>query len=166
MIYGIDANSKSVGVTWWDGIEYEFRKMDVWDKWSIEAAPWFRKIMDRFFWRYNLCEDDAVFVEAPVVAGARNIQSTVKQAYINGIIQASVGVRNATCVLVSPSTWKQTAAGGGRASKEEVAQHVDLTLQETHPHFAARLQAANDQDLYDATAICLHGRSLRFGVDG
>lgn len=166
MIVGIDANSKTIAASWWDGVEYDCRKFVVWDRWSIEAAQWFRKIMDRFMRKLNMGPDDYVFVEEPLVFGkGGRVAATIKQSYINGIIQASVGVAGATCVHVHPSTWKQTTQIPYRASKEDIARIIDAYLSDTSPAFAQRLSEANDQDLYDSAAITIHGRTVVEGLE-
>ncbi len=159
MIVGIDSNSKSVAVVWWNGHRYSARKFDVWERWSVESAPWFRRIMARLYGNINLHPNDHVFIEAPVVAGARNIQSTVKQSMVNGILQEVTGAYGVTPVLVSPSTWKQTAVGTGGASKEQVLAAVRLNIE-----YLAN-EHERDQDVIDAAAICIHGRSVVEGLE-
>ena len=158
MIYGIDSCSKTIAVTWWNGILYDTRFFDIWDRWAVDSAPWVSRIMRRFFSGTNLCQDDFVFLEAPVVAGARNIQATVKQAFINGIIQSEVGRAGAMCVLVAPSTWKVSSTGRGGASKDQVADAIrrhDETLANT---------IGSNQDQFDATGLCIHGRCVVEGL--
>lgn len=158
-IYGIDANSKSVAVVWWDGLQYHSRHIKVWQRWAIEAAPWFRKSLKRLFDSTNLYADDHVFLEAPVVAGARNIQSSLKQAYINGIIQEVVGSYGVTAVHVDIWTWKKNSTGSGGASKEEVAEAIKAH----DPAFYASIEG--DQDRIDAAGITLHGRTVVGAVE-
>lgn len=159
MIFGIDGNSKSIAVAWWDGHGYKGKKLDVWDRWSIDAAPWFRKVMDRFWRNVNLGPDDVVYLEEPLVFGAGGrISATIKQSYINGIVQASVGVTGATCLHVHPSTWKKSTTGNGRASKEE----VQAFIREHASDHAAFIEG--DEDLFDATAIVVHGRTIIEGL--
>lgn len=91
------------------------------------------------------------YIEAPVVAGARNIQSTVKQAYINGVVQAAFVQAGFTVEMVPISTWKMVVVGNGSASKEQVARRIRGRWAPVHR------SAAGDQDLLDAAAICLYG---------
>jgi len=159
MIYGIDANSKSVAITCWNGSEYIGRKFDVWERWAVESAPWFRRILIRYFGAMSLYSGDSVFLEQPVVAGARNIMSTIKQAYISGIIQEVIGVYEATCVLVPVPTWKAAATGRGNASKDQVKVAVRLHCE----HYANKING--DEDLFDSAGICIYGRTVVEGLE-
>lgn len=95
-----------------------------------------------------------VFLEAPVVAGARNIQSTIKVSQTSGIIWGAIAGRAREIQEVAVSSWKLGTLGRGNATKDEVAQWVD----DNHKTMA-RLCSRN-QDLYDATCIALYGETL------
>lgn len=91
------------------------------------------------------------YLEAPVVAGARNIQSTVKQAMVSGAVQAAFSQAGFTVQLVPISTWKMVVVGHGGSSKADVARSV-------RGRWPVIANAADgDQDIIDAAAVCLYG---------
>jgi len=160
MIYGIDASSKTVAVTWWTGVSFMYRKYDLWDRWDTASLPWVRKVMARLLTQNNYGPDDYVFLEQPVVAGARNIMSTLKQSYVNGVIQEVIVSYGRPCIHVPISTWKKVAAGSGSASKEDVAAAIGGRYPNLIEAFGG------DQDLYDATGLCIYGRYVVEGLEG
>lgn len=92
-----------------------------------------------------------VSIEAAVVAGARNLQSTIKQAYVIGAIQAEL-LRGARAEgydvrLVAVSSWKKAVVGHGSSTKEQVAEFVRLRW----PDIGERAQ-----DYYDAACIAAY----------
>lgn len=89
------------------------------------------------------------WVEAPVVAGARNLQATIAIAQTNGITHAALSDTHSVAV----SSWKQRTVGKGNADKQAVRQW----LMDEHPELAKH--CGNNQDLFDATCIALYGRS-------
>lgn len=91
------------------------------------------------------------WIEAPVVAGARNIQSTIKQSYINGIVQAVFVQAGFEVYHVAVSTWKMVVCGNGRADKSVVGSTIRAKWPVVHNG------CNGDQDLHDAAAICLYG---------
>ncbi len=101
------------------------------------------------------------YIEAPVVAGARNLQSTIKQAFINGIVQGVFTKAGFTVHLVPVSTWKMVVCGNGRADKQQVAAHLERVWP------VVSHVCAGDQDLIDAATVCMYGgeveRSRRAG---
>lgn len=100
-----------------------------------------------FFGTYQpMLDEEKWFVEAPVVAGARNLQSTIKVAQTVGIVHALAP--NVTEVAVS--SWKKATVGNGNASKAMVKEWLD----KEHPDLA--LMCRGNQDLYDAACIALH----------
>lgn len=83
-----------------------------------------------------------LYVEGAVVAGARNIQTTIGIAETVGMV-LSLGY---PATLVPISSWKQRVIGSGNATKEDVERWyrgVGGTLK--------------GQDFYDAAAICAYG---------
>lgn len=94
-----------------------------------------------------------IYCEEPVVAGARNLRSTILIAETAGMI---LGMRART-VLVPVSSWKKSTVGKGNATKDEVAQW----LREEHPGYASHCHG--NQDLTDAAALCIYGQQLEIG---
>ena len=100
---------------------------------------------------------EALFIEEPVVAGARNLRSSLLIAQVCGAILAGLPIRRS--YLVPVSSWKKTVVGHGNASKSEVRDHLDAW----YPALAS--YAGDSQDLYDALGIALHGQRLLRNVD-
>lgn len=96
-------------------------------------------------------EDRDIYVEAPVLAGARNIQSTIKVAQTTGVVHAVLAKTHEVAV----SSWKKATVGNGNASKPQVQAWLD----ENHPRLASMCRG--NQDLYDAACIALYGRELQ-----
>jgi len=102
--------------------------------------------------------DHVIFCEEPVVAGARNLRSTILVAETVGMILAL----NARVHLVPVSSWKKGTVGKGNATKDEVSEW----LRREHPQYAGYCRDTKwreSQDLRDAAAIYLYGRSLDIG---
>ena len=83
-----------------------------------------------------------LYVEAPVVAGARNLQATIGIAETVGMV-LSLGY---PATLVPISTWKKAVVGKGNAKKEDVEAWYSST--------GGTLKG---QDFYDAAAIHAYG---------
>lgn len=102
----------------------------------------------------------AVYIEEPLVAGARNLQSSLK-------IARSVGVFMGACVaagithtyLIPVATWKAKVVGHGNASKDDVRAWLA-----GHKPEIAEI-CGDDQDLRDAACIALYGQGLQRRVD-
>lgn len=84
-----------------------------------------------------------LYVEAPVVAGARNIQATIGIAETVGMV-LSLGF---PATLVAISSWKKKVIGSGAATKEDVERWYKSTG-----------GSLRGQDFYDAAAIYEYGR--------
>ena len=93
-----------------------------------------------------------VWVEAPVVAGARNLQSTIKVAQVTGLVHALVPNTHQVAV----SSWKKSTVGKGNADKQSVREW----LAREYPDLYA---ACTSQDHVDAACIALHGRTMDSG---
>lgn len=98
-----------------------------------------------------------LFCEEPVVAGARNIRTSLQIAQTVGVVLAST----ARSYLVPVSTWKIETVGKGNADKSAV---MDWIRQDYPGYFAA---CDGNQDIADAAAIAIYGRGivLRSPVD-
>jgi hypothetical protein len=93
------------------------------------------------------------YVEQPLV-GRGGINTTMKQAYVGGVIQACLVEAGFTVVVVHPSTWR---SGLGVKGKGTVAVKADTRryVMVTDPKLFAKVK--DDSDLTDAGAICLYG---------
>jgi hypothetical protein len=98
-----------------------------------------------------------VFVEAPVLAGARNIQTTVRLAIVTGALGQALG---GNARLVPVSSWKKAVVGHGNATKADVAEWLAL-----HEEGLAAL-CGRDQDLVDATCVALYGAGVELAGPG
>lgn len=94
------------------------------------------------------------FVEAPVVAGARNLQTTIKQSFVNGVVQAVFVKAGFEVEHVAVSTWKKVVCGNGSADKTQVASSIRRQWPVVHN------AAEGDQDIIDAAAVCLYGQAV------
>jgi Holliday junction resolvasome RuvABC endonuclease subunit len=95
--------------------------------------------------------DGPIWIEAPVLAGVRNVQSTIKVAQTTGIVHAVLAQTHEVAV----SSWKKRTVGQGNASKPQVRDWLD----EAHPDIARMCRG--NQDLYDAACIALYGRAVQ-----
>jgi len=80
-----------------------------------------------------------------------NLQSTIKQAYVSGGVQAALGEWGFTIALVAPGTWKKGCGAGGGANKRKVSKHIRIAWPGAHK------LCAGDQDLLDACGLAMHG---------
>lgn len=102
--------------------------------------------------------DATVFVESPVLAGVRNIQSTIKVAGVYGLTLAVVS-QWTPVIEVAISSWKKRTVGNGNANKAAVS----AWLRATHPVLYSGCFTTSgtlDQNLVDATCIALFGEAL------
>lgn len=93
-------------------------------------------------------EDSRVFVEEPVVAGVRNLRTSLKIAQNAGAVFA--GSSN-PATFVPVSSWKKEIVGKGNAKKEEIAEFLKAN------HYEMWANCNNDQNLIDATCVALYG---------
>lgn len=94
-----------------------------------------------------------IYCEEPVLAGARNIRSTILVAETVGMILSL----NAEVRVVPVSSWKKATVGNGNATKDDVTRW----LNREHPEYAGHCRES--QDLRDAAAIFIYGRSVEVG---
>lgn len=99
--------------------------------------------------------ETVIYCEEPVVAGARNLRSTILIAETVGVVLAL----DARVHLVPVASWKKATVGNGHASKEDVTQW----LTEEHPDYARECRDTlqrHSQDLRDAAALYVYGRDM------
>jgi Holliday junction resolvasome RuvABC endonuclease subunit len=149
---GIDLDSRSIAISVVVGDRYPAAHVEriVTPRHITERAAILRYLRDELEHHYSYFRDQRVFVEAPVLAGARNIQSTIKVAGVYGLTLATVG--SWSPIIETPiSTWKKHTVGTGNATKDQVA----AWLKANHPEKS--IQCMGDQNLVDATCIALYG---------
>jgi Holliday junction resolvasome RuvABC endonuclease subunit len=151
MTVGIDLDSRSIAISVVDGNHHPARMKRIECPKSItERAAILRYLRDELDHHYDWFTDQTVYIEAPVLAGARNIQSTIKVAMSFGVVLTHVGAWRPV-VEVAVSTWKKQTVGNGNATKDQVKDW----LRAQHPEKS--LQTMGDQNLADATCIALYG---------
>jgi Holliday junction resolvasome RuvABC endonuclease subunit len=155
-VLGIDPASKTLGCAWLSS-EYGLvvqkfvvkpSRRDVEIKGLVNQLRMYSPV---------LWYPDEIYVEEPVVAGPRNLRSTLLIAETVG---ALMGDLRALVTLVPVTSWKKGTTGHGNATKSDVA----LWLKSTYPDYDAK--CAGDQDLIDAVCIALYGRDMRNGSVG
>lgn len=93
------------------------------------------------------------YVEKPLV-GRGGVMTTIKQAYVGGVIRACLVAAGFTVYDVNQSTWKSFhgVKGKGTAAQKVATAQVVKTQ---WPKIEAMI--SGDGDLADAAAICLYG---------
>ena len=94
--------------------------------------------------------DPILVIEESVVAGARNIRSTIKCAETVGML---LSLPYPT-YLVEIGKWKKNTVGNGNAKKSDVADW----LREAHPVYSSL--CGGNQDLVDAASIYVYGEQV------
>lgn len=148
MIKGIDLNSRAIAL------------IGITEPWIYEKIEVHGKVTDRAQILGMLHQSaleiiepgDQVYVEAPILAGMRNIQSTVKIAAAYGAVLSAIDMRRAAAIEVPVSSWKVATVGHGAASKDDVSRW----LHRVHP--SVHRECSGDQDLMDAACIALYGQ--------
>jgi Holliday junction resolvasome RuvABC endonuclease subunit len=155
MILGIDASSKKIAVC-----VFRPPKKPVIEAISLGKKFDLNLIYNAYAWMGEFLATISpegsfdAFIEQPLVAGARNIQSTLKQALVNGGIQVALFEWDAVVMMVPPSSWKAEIGAGGNATKERVQR----AIRERWPDLAKR--CGGDEDCFDATGVALYGEAL------
>jgi len=148
-VLGVDPSSRKIGVTvfedgkpyWIDSVH--LKSNDISQR-CLDAFNWFQTLEDAL---PSTNESKVAFIEGTVVAGARNLQSTIKQAYVSGPIQACLLINGYDVSLVPIGTWKKLTVGTGNATKEQVSEFVRLRWPAVHA------SAGGNQDILDSCAI-------------
>lgn len=158
MWIGVDVGYRKIAVScpragWVTSIDFPAKK-NVGRRQEVQKLASFMsdvvKMMyiDKPSWSYK------AVIEAPVVAGARNLQSTIKVAKTVGLVEALLAPHVMEIHAVAVSSWKSKVVGHGHASKEDVVKWVDSHL----PEMTGLCEG--NQDLHDATCIALYGETL------
>lgn len=95
--------------------------------------------------------DRHAWVETPLVASSGGVRATIAQAYIGGIIRASLVNAGFVVHDVHVGTWKKEVVNNGNAKKPDVARAVKTGWAK------AWTLVEHDGDLIDAAAICQFG---------
>lgn len=144
-VWGVDLNSSKIAAVTLDRFEtIELHR-------SLPRAA----ILDGLHYGMKtlLSPGDVVYVESPVLAGVRNIQSTIKVAAAYGAVLAAINAAHATAIETPVSLWKVATVGRGNASKLDVSDW----LYAQHPDH--HRECDGDQDLIDATCIALFAQT-------
>lgn len=141
IVWGVDVASKKIAFFGGDPIRAVSIKAKKSDR-HTELSSMMAKVAEM------IPVNNFLYVEEPVLAGARNIRSTILCAESVGMV---LSIRES--VLVPVSTWKKSTVGKGNASKQDVSNW----LQRAYPNYFDA--CAGDQDLIDAAAIFVHGQA-------
>jgi hypothetical protein len=96
------------------------------------------------------------YVESPLT-GRGGIATTMKQAYVGGVIRACLVEAGFTVYDAHPSTWRSTLGMSSGRGRTTAVQKIDaFAAVEVRDAKLSRL-VAGDGDLTDAAAIALHG---------
>lgn len=158
-IMGVDLSSRSVAMVV-DGDEPSGHKLAVSTK-VMDRYAIGRVLYPQIVRHLSLVSPFAIYVEAPIVAGRRNLQSSLKIAQVCGVfIGAAASAGMERVYLVPPSSWKAEVIGNGNADKERIRSW----LAANKPEISSLCGA--DQDLRDAACIAIYGQGLQQRVDG
>ena len=91
---------------------------------------------------------DPVYIEEPVVAGVRNLRSSLMLAQTAGALMSRI---SGPVALVPVSSWKKEVCGHGGLGKPEVAAWLKVN----QPMFFDN--CLDDQNKIDATCIAMFG---------
>ncbi len=146
-IFGIDPAGKSLAVFMTTGehisaIKAVTRRID-----RHEQLSDLKSALSRL---YEIEGQGTTFIEAPVVAGARNIQSTLRIAETVGMVLSL----SWPTYVVPVGSWKKAIVGDGHADKLKVR----LWLEANRKSYASH--CGSDQDLVDAAVINLYGHQV------
>lgn len=147
MIWGIDPASKSIAMVGANSLLLHVHKIQVGR--STRSAE-LRQMRDQFEEVMSLDDEHTIFVEEPVLAGVRNIRTTILIAETVGMILSY----SRSVYVVPVASWKQKTVGDGHASKEMVGSWLKKDYETYH-----RL-CEHDSDLVDAAAICVYGQQV------
>jgi len=91
---------------------------------------------------------DPIYIEEPVVAGARNLRTSLMLAQTAGALMSRI---SGPVTLVPVSSWKKEVCGKGNMNKEEVSAWLKVHEPTFHDN------CLDDQNKIDATCIALYG---------
>ena len=149
IVLGVDLQASGIAVGAWPSMETDFIKLPKYKKADTPQKRYKRlQVLATITREYEVfTEGDVVYVERAYGAN-RNAQTVLMQllgAFIGGLAEGGVIVKE-----INTSTWKATALGYGRASKEDVMKWaVEQTGREIET-----------QDEADALAIAYAGYLL------
>lgn len=130
MILGIDPSTKKLAIAWDHGglvvdeftlAEGRYTPESAWNAYAMTRGHLER--MERLGHVTPDQEPWVVFLESPVV-GRGGINTTMKQAFISGAVQAACRSMEWDVHLIHNSKWKREVCGIGNATKADVRQHV------------------------------------------
>lgn len=151
MIYGLDPGVRKLALF---GVPYETGDPS-YVHWSFSVpnlgrgfeVTHMRCMLERY-----LAQDPEpiIFCEEPVVAGRRNLRTTIQIAETVGMVLAL----DHPVYLVPVSSWKKETTGSGTATKDRVSEWL---REEYEQYFSA---CEGNQDIIDAAAIAAYGRNV------
>lgn len=161
LIVGCDPSSKKIALVWEETVTRTSKAVALTiSKASQTMTPEAcARAQDQMTWfTYTMRgiqpDDRHAWVETPLVGRSGGVRATIAQAYVGGIIRASL--TNAGFVVhdVHVGTWKKEVVGNGNAKKPDVARRVKVAWPKVWN------LVRDDGDLTDAAAIALYGRAV------
>lgn len=143
---GIDLGLRSAYLAFIDNEDSLFLEQIVLKPNKMDRVQELTEIFDFCF---PLINGDKVFIEEPVVAGARNLRTSLQIAQTAGVVLLASGRGTR---LVPVTSWKKGVIGKGNATKEEIS----AWLAQKYPKYYKMCNG--DQNLVDATCIALYRR--------
>ena len=149
-VVGLDLSSRKLAIVGDFSGTYRYMSCDLGQK-LPEATEEARQIVRRWMRRVTTSLDCHAFVEQPVV-GVGGVQTTLKQSYVNGAVQAAlVSEKYRVHPLVSNSHWKKEVLGNGRADKDQITGWIRDNWRGLYRVIG------DDQDVMDSACILIYG---------
>lgn len=149
MIYGVDPGCRKLALF---GVELDGSRF-VAKAWTAPTSSrglevstlqgHLRRVVDRD-------PEAVIFCEDAIVAGARNLQTTIQLAHTVGMVLS----QEPMTYLAPVGKWKKETTGNGSSDKQGVSDWLRLEYPE---YFAA---CDGNQDIVDAAAIAVYGRGV------
>lgn len=161
LVVGVDPSSKKIAVVWFEtvtrtsgAVALPVSKAS--QTMNPEACGRAADQMSLFTYTMHevMPDDRQAWVETPLVGRSGGVRATIAQAYVGGIIRASLTNSGFVVHDVHVGTWKKEVCGNGNAKKPDVARRVKVAWPKVWQ------LVKDDGDLTDAAAICLHGRTV------
>jgi Holliday junction resolvasome RuvABC endonuclease subunit len=95
-----------------------------------------------------------LYLENPVF-GRGGARATMVQSFVSGVVQACFVKAGFKVYMVNVMTWKKTACGTGKATKEEVVKAVG----QRWPEVISTISL--DQDIADACGVLSYGYAVQ-----
>jgi len=154
MIVGLDPSTKKLAFAYKIGVEINGDEKTITNSRYSPTSSFVAYAETKHFLsgleRHVFDYERYLFIEAPVV-GRGGANTTMKQAFVSGAVQAAAIELHWEVHLVHNSKWKKEVIGAGNATKGDIRQHVVVEF--------PWVEGAS-QDLIDAIAIQEYGEKV------